>query len=108
MNARRLFVLMTHEPGAGAALRPVGVMGLDDGESHVSWLPYEPGAELWRERLTAATVPLARAIERWLVTADGISSDVIEVTPPETEDLITAVEATVDLLLADQLSGEAS
>lgn len=108
MSGRRLFVLMTHEPGAGAAVRPVGVLGLDDGESFVSWVPYESGAELWRERLTATTVPLVRAIDRWIATADGISSDIVEVTPPETDDLITAVEATVDLLLAAEFSDGAS
>jgi hypothetical protein len=108
MSARRLFVLMTHEPAAGAAVRPVGVLGLDDGECRISWLPYEPGAELWRERVTATEVPLARAVRRWLATADGISSDIVEVTPPETDDLITAVEATVDLLLAAHPSDEAS
>ena len=108
MSARRLFVLMAHEPAAGAAVRPVGVLGLDDGESYVSWLPYEPGAESWRERVTATEIPLARAVQRWLATADGISSDIVEVTPPEADDLITAVEATVDLLMAAQLADEVS
>lgn len=99
---------MSLDPAAGVAVRPVGVLGLDDGESFVSWVPYEPGAEPWRERLAATTVPIVRAIDRWLATADGISSDIVEVTPPETDDLITAVEATVDLLLAAELSDEAS
>ncbi|MGH3452519.1 MAG: hypothetical protein ACRDQW_17820 [Haloechinothrix sp.] len=65
MSQRRVYVLMTHEPAAGAAVRPVGVLGLEDGESYVSWMPYEPGAELWRERLTATLVPVDRAVRRW-------------------------------------------
>lgn len=98
--ARRLFVLTVHDPEVGLAVRPVGVLGVEGDRFHASFLPYAP-SEAWRERLRSTTVPIRRAVTRWLETSGGVGLGLLEAHPPPGEpDLEAVVEALVDELLA--------
>lgn len=100
MSSRRLFVLLAHDSATGAATAVVGVLGVDEGLHHVSWVPYRPEAEGWRQRLTATTAAVARAVEAWLELADGVSWDIEEIEGHGSPDLHGDVEAAVDEVLA--------
>lgn len=100
MSGRRLFVLTVHDPEVGLAVRPVGVLGVEGERFHASFLPYSP-SHPWRERILRATVPVPKALGRWLETADGVGLDLLEADAPGGQgDLEGAVEALVDELLA--------
>ena len=81
-------------------MRPVGVLGVEPGGFHVSFVPYEPAVDTWRDRILTAEVGPVQALESWLESADGIAFDILEVSPPDAPDLRTAVESVVDELLA--------
>lgn len=100
MSGRRLFVLTVNDPEVGLAVRPVGVLGVEGERFHVSFVPYSASVP-WRDRIGRATVPLPKAVARWLETADGVGLDLLEADAPgEQADLEAAVEALVDELLA--------
>jgi hypothetical protein len=96
----RVFFLLAHDPFLGLAVRPVGVLGVEPGGFRVSFVPYEPAVDAWRDRILTAEAGPVQALESWLESADGIAYDIIEVPPPDTPDLRTAVESVVDELLA--------
>jgi hypothetical protein len=101
VNARRVFLLLGHDPAVGLAVRPAGVLGLEPDGFHASFIPYEPAADSWRDRILMASVSPAEAVEEWLGTADGVAFDILEMPPPDgAPDLRTAVESVVDGLLA--------
>lgn len=97
---RRLYVLLGHDPQTGAATTAVAVVGVVEADHCVSWVPYEPAAEPWRQRLGDTTAGLAEALEVWADNADGISCDVVELEPAGSPDLRGDVEAALDELLA--------
>jgi hypothetical protein len=96
----RVFVLLGLDPSLGLAVRPVGVLGVEPGGFHVSFVPYEPAVDAWRDRILTAEVGPVQALESWLESADGVAFDILEVSPPDSPDLRTAVESVVDELLA--------
>ena len=100
MSAPRAFVLLGLDPSLGLAVRPVGVLGVEPGGFHVSFIPYEPAVDPWRDRILTAEVGPAQAVEFWLESADGIAFDILEVPVPHAPDLRAAVESVVDELLA--------
>lgn len=95
----RLFVLTAHDPATGWASALVGVLGVDDRGHHLSWVPYQPGAEPWRQRVATTTVTMTDAVGEWVELADGISWDLVEIEASG-RDLHGDVEAAVDELLA--------
>lgn len=100
MSIRRLFVLLGHDPATGAATAVAAVAGVEADRLAVSWMPYEPAAEPWRQRLGATTVTPAEALAVWALAADGISWDVAELESAGSPDLRGDVEAALDELLA--------
>lgn len=100
MTGRRAFVLLSLDPSLGLAVRPVGVLGVEPAGFHVSFIPYEPAVDAWRDRILTAEVGPAQAVESWLESADGIAFDILEVPVPHALDLRAAVESVVDELLA--------
>lgn len=100
MTGRRIFVLLGRDRGTGLAVRPAGVLGFEPEGFHVSFVPYEPAAEAWRDRVLTASAPVAEAVDRWLEFADGVTFDLLEVSGPSPSDLRTAVESVMDELLA--------
>jgi hypothetical protein len=96
---RRVFVLLAHDSATGMATRPVGAIGLEDGDHYQSLLAHDPAGEAWRERLALVEAPLAEAVDAWL-EAGGVAMDLAEVPPPVSPDLAGAVELVVDELLA--------
>lgn len=102
-----LWVLLVGDPATGAATRPVGVLGATDTDHHVSWLPLEPAATPWRERLAAPSrLPMARRVAFWAEHANGLTLDLAPVeADPASGSLRDAVEGAVDDLLAALLTG---
>jgi len=92
--------LLAHDPQTGCATAAVAVVGIGDGGHHVSWIPYQPGAEGWRHRIATTTVDLADAVETWAELADGVASDVVELEAGRSPDMQGDVEWAVDELLA--------
>ncbi len=97
---RRLYVLLGHDPQTGAATAITAVVGIEADDHCVSWVPHEPAAEPWRQRLGDTTVAMAEALDVWAQTADGISCDVVELEPIGSPDLQGDVEAALDEFLA--------
>lgn len=98
---RRLFVLLEWHPALGMAALPVGVLGLEDEQTVVSWVPaLSITTVTWARRLT--TSPGPPAIEAWL-DQDG-TARLEEVPPPAgAVTLADAVEIILDSLLAEVL-----
>lgn len=103
--SRRLFVLLAYDPAAGWAAAPVGALGADDdGQTAVSFIPYEPRADGWRDRIASCPGPLGQAVEDWEGAADGISWGLVEWDAPAgAADLRGAVEGLVDDLLHQEV-----
>ncbi len=99
MTDRRLFVLLAHDPETGCATAVAGVLGLDDGVHHLSWIPYQAGVEGWRQRIVATTADMADALEAWAQLADGITWDLLELETAGSPDLQGDGEADLDELL---------
>jgi hypothetical protein len=99
MSGRRLYVLLGHDAATGAATATAAVVGVDGGHWVVSWMPYEPAAEPWRQRLGEVSVAVSDALEAWAEGADGVSFDVVELEPAGSPDLRGDVEAALDELL---------
>jgi hypothetical protein len=97
----RVFVLLTWHPAAGAAIFPVGVLGVGpDGATCTSWVPLtHHRARGWRTRLRDGAN--AERLEVWL-TESG-TEQLAEVVPPEQLPLRQAVEAVMNELLTGVL-----
>jgi hypothetical protein len=100
MSDRRLFVLLAHDAQTGCATTVAGVLGVAGNLHHVSWVPYQPEAEGWRQRLAATTAAMSEAVEAWIALADGVGWDLEEIEPVGSPDLHGDVEAAMDELLA--------
>ena len=100
----RLFVLLDWHPALGTAADPAGVLGLENrsggsSEHYVSWIPQlsiTNGG--WRTRLT--TSPTMATVTTWLAEEGTCQLAEIPV-PPGAASMPDAVEATVDMLLAE-------
>jgi hypothetical protein len=101
-SAPSLWVLLVADQVTGAATRPVGVLGVAGDDHHVSWLPLEPRADVWQDRLVAPSeVPIAERVAFWAQQANGRSIDLAPLDPPPGgAGLHDAVEAAIDELLA--------
>lgn len=95
-----VYVLLTLDPATGVATHPVGAVGLVEGRHYLSWVPLDPAADSWRERLnpTAGAASVRDRVAYWLEHANGITLD-IQPIDPHASDLPGAVEAAVDQLL---------
>lgn len=100
-TARQLWVLLAADPTTGAATRPVGVAGVAGHDEHVAWIPLEPAAETWHDRVTAPSpVPLAARLAWWAENANGRTLDLAPLDPPDDQvSLPDAVETALDQLL---------
>lgn len=98
---RQLFWMGVFDPSTGLATRPVGAVGVQDGQWWVSWLPYVERVG-WRPRvagLVEVSDPVSE-IEGWMSACDGIGWALLAVEdPPPAVDLAGAVEGCVDRLL---------
>lgn len=103
----RLWVLLAADPASGAATRPVGVLGVAGEAWHVSWLPLEPAAVVWQERLAVpSSVPMPERVAFWTEYANGVTVDLAPFdTDPASDGLCDAVERAVDVLLAVPSAG---
>lgn len=100
-NGRRLWWLCVYDPSTGCATRPVGVVGVDGTDRWLSWLPHEPGAALWTQRVGPVADVAAVRVERWARLADGIVLGLVAIDDsPAAVDLAGAVEAAADIALA--------
>lgn len=97
-----LWLLLGFDPARGVASRPVGVAGTDGQRVWCSWIPFEPAGAGWRDRLRGAD-GLAGRVDRlayWAERANGVTLAAVAVAPPADTDLVEAVEAVCDELLA--------
>jgi hypothetical protein len=101
----RTYVLLAWHPQVGAAVAPVGVLGIDERpvaipKTYIAWVPltYDT-AQPWRDRLAEPPSPSQIAI--WL--EEGGATQLEEVDPPEATRLPDTVEAVLDQLLAEVL-----
>jgi len=100
---RRIWALLARDPRTGWASALAGVLGVEGDQQHLSWVPYAPAAEQWRERLAATTAPPASAAEEWAELADGLSWALVELEAPGSPDLRGDVELVFDeLVLLDR------
>ena len=99
---RRVWVLLAHDAATGLATRPVGAAGVDGERWHLSWVPLEPAAADWRERLRPADglAPMPVRLAWWAEHTGGITAGMAALDPPpDAADLVGAVEQAVDALL---------
>ncbi|MEX2621555.1 MAG: hypothetical protein WD250_15165 [Egibacteraceae bacterium] len=100
-TAPQLWVLLANDPTTGAATRPVGVLGVHGSHHHASWVPLEPAADIWRDRLNATSaVALDDRVEFWTENANGRTVDLAPLdAPADGMALRDAVETALDGLL---------
>lgn len=101
-TSRQVWVLLVFDPTTGLATRPVGAVGMEGDHWHVSWLPLEPAADPWRERLHSRSgqVAVPQRLAWWAEHANGVTAALAPIDPPPAAvDLVGAVEAAVDALL---------
>lgn len=108
-SPREVVVLLVFDSATGAATLPVGAVGVQGECHHISWLPLEPAADVWRARLhpSAAHPSMRAALQFWAAHANGVT---LAVQPVEAEvggSLVDTVEAVVDGLLCHR-AGEVS
>jgi hypothetical protein len=88
---RHIWVLLGWSPEHGAAVTPVGVLGIDS-ESFVEWIPREHGAgRIWRERLAGAD---PSTLAEWMASwAETPVAPAVRVEPVEgaLEDVVRAL-----------------
>ena len=103
----RLWVLLAADPASGAATQPVGVLGVAGEVWHVSWLPLEPNAIAWQERLASPSrVPVPERVAFWAESVNGVTVDLAPIdADPASDGLCDAVERAVDELLAAPSAG---
>lgn len=107
-NPLRLFLMLVWHPAFGAAVDPVGVLGVDerpvvDGrpvavlKTYTAWTPmtYDRAAP-WRRRL--ATPPTPSQIELWLEEDNALALEEIEA--PNGGRLPDVADAALDTVLA--------
>lgn len=105
--SRTLCLLLAADHATGAATLPVGVLGVDGDDHHASWVPLEPRADAWKDRLNAAAgITLAERIAFWSESANGLTLDLAQLdeTTPDLP-LHEAVEAALDAILAAEGPG---
>jgi hypothetical protein len=98
---QRIFTLTVQDLAVGAAILPVGVLGIKGNDSVVSWMPGADTAD-WAKKvayLEAATDKLA-VVRDWDERSNGIAWAIQEVSTEDGTDLRVAVEATLDTLMA--------
>jgi hypothetical protein len=101
-SGRRVWVLLAFDPETGLATRPVGAAGFEGERWHVSWMPLEPAADGWRERLRpeSGRVTVPERLRWWAEYANGVIVELALVDrPPDAADLAGEVEAVLDGLL---------
>ncbi|MGP4027191.1 hypothetical protein [Actinomadura sp. 3N407] len=98
----RLFLMLVWHPAFGAAVDPVGVLGVDERpvavpKTYTAWTPmtYDRAAP-WRRRL--ATPPTPSQIELWLEEDNALALEEIEA--PNGGRLPDAADAALDTVLA--------
>lgn len=103
-GTRHVWVLLAFDPSTGLATRPVGAAGTEQDATHVSWVPLEPAADAWRQRLhpDAGTAPVRDRLAWWAEHANGVTVALAEVDPPPATTLPAAVEAVVDTLMCHE------
>ena len=100
--SRRLWWLAIYDPETGLATRVVGVLGREASERYVSWIPFEPAADRWRELLLRRGL-LDEDPDDWGAQVDGVAVALLEVdNVPDAADLAGAVEGLLDLALVEQ------
>lgn len=98
-----VLVLTVFDPATGAATRPVGAAGVDVADrAHLSWIPLDPDADPWRQRLhnRDGGAPLAERIRYWAEHGNDVTLAAIPIDTPD-GDLADNVETAVDRLLTD-------
>ena len=99
---RRLWWLTVYDPETGIATRVVGVVGTEGQDRHLSWMPLDDDAARWAAALDDAMVDdfanmMAVDVDAATEIADGIVLGFVAVdNPPQSPDLVGAVEATLD------------
>lgn len=100
---RRLWWLTVYDPETGIATRIVGVVGIEDGDRHLSWMPLEDDAARWADAIDNVddfADMIAVDVDAATTVADGIVLGFVAMdVPPSSPDLAGAVEAAVDLAL---------
>ena len=100
---RRLWWLTVYDPETGIATRVVGVVGVEDRDRHLSWMPHDDGAARWAnaiDNVADFADIVAVDVEAATVVADGIVLGFVAMdVPPVSPDLAGAVEAAVDRAL---------
>lgn len=95
----KLWTVWGFDPRTGAATRPVGAVGVDDGRCHISLIPLEPAADPWRDVLNRDPDRLDRLLTHWEHRANGVTMAIAAAAAPADVDVVTAVERLVDELL---------
>ena len=100
-SSRQVWVLLAFDAATGLATRPVGAVGVEGHRWHVSWLPLEPAADAWRQRLNphTATASVPERLAWWAQHTGSITAALAPIDPPSAADLVGAVEAAADALL---------
>ncbi|MEV7038348.1 hypothetical protein [Amycolatopsis sp. NPDC051061] len=95
--SRHTWVLLGWSPQHGLACSPVGVLGIDESELFVEWIPREHAAgRVWRERLGGSSpAEVAKRIAGWAETPVAPAASV----EPLGGVLADAVRAQVDDVL---------
>lgn len=101
---RRVWVLLAFDPATALATRPVGAAGVEADRWRVSWVPLDPAADQWQQRLhpDVASTPVPERLTWWAEHANGVTAALVAVAPPPAADLAQAVEAVVDVLLCHE------
>jgi hypothetical protein len=95
---RQIWVLLGWSPMHGVASTPVGVLGIDEPEVFVEWVPREHTAgRIWRERLAGAGP--AEIVERITGWAETAVASAARVEPLLDGELADVVRAQVDDVL---------
>jgi hypothetical protein len=93
----RVFALLTWHTSLGAAVRPVGVLAVDEaGDTYVSWVPLSYAlARTWRQRLKTPT-----SLKRLRAWQDADGTDQLAELEVSALSVRDAAEAVMDQVLA--------
>ena len=102
-TTRQLWWLTVYDPYTGIATRVVGVLGVDDLERHLSWMPLDDDTIHWAEALATSDAfadITTVVVDAAATIADGVVLGFVPIEdPPHSCDLVGAVEAAIDLAL---------